>query len=159
MSQAAVILTLWLVSAWIEAGVLGLPLAWHVGGALAASFYWLYMFGHWDAGAVFAMSVSCQAVSRASTVVFVWVSRPDAHGMALTRKMNTVAALIAVVCGVGVLVLQFRIAILTVLASVLVIRVIRELFYNRRGGINPLAVSLTQRAVELTAFLVAVLAP
>jgi hypothetical protein len=153
------ILILWLVLSAIEERVFRIAPGRHILGAAILGLCWVPFLWKGDPSRFMPLAFITQTVSRSSAMALAWVSRPDRNGMALTRKMTGFSGLVAAACGAAAaFTLSFRIAVLTVLASFVILRAIREWFYRRTGGISPVAVSIAQRATELSTLLIVSLA-
>ncbi len=105
-------------------------------------------------------ALAAHTISRALVIVMAWISRPTAAGFALSKKMNSFAAGFAIACGaVTAFLFGFRPGVIIMLVGFLILRLVRQHFYNRHGGINTRALSLAQHATELSTLLVALYLP
>jgi cobalamin synthase len=140
----------------IEERVFRIPPGRHILGVALLSFCWFVFLRHQWRNAVGPVVFVTQTVSRAAAIAIAWVSRPAKEGMGLARKLTTVSAAIAIACGCfAALTWGIRSATLMLLACFLIIRLVREQYYRRLGGITPTALSITQRMTELSTLLVA----
>jgi hypothetical protein len=156
-SRTLLILLVWLLLSVIEERVFRIPFGRHILGAAALGVCWFPLLWHKYAYGYLLDALASQTVSRAAAIALAWISRPNKRGMSLTRNMNSVSAGIALACGgVGALLQGPRRAGMIVAVSFLITRAIRGWYYRDQGGINPTALSLTQRASELSTLLIAV---
>lgn len=153
----------WLLIVWLLAGVaearfLAVPAWRHVLGAVALSPVWFYVLVNVISDRrLLLVAVAAHSVARASVVAMAWVSRPAKEGVALCTNLNSLSAGLAIGCGgIAALLCGIRPAVLMLLVGSLVIRLLREWYYRRLGGINATALSITQRITELSTLLIAV---
>lgn len=156
--RQVIVLLVWVVLAAIEGRVFRIPVGRHILGGCVAPLGWLIWSTEQNNPLYPAVLVS-EIVSRSAAIALAWVSRPDSAGMVLTRRVNSVSALIAIVFGSYVAFTRGYMGIVMVLACFLIVRIIREWYYRRFGGITPTAFSLAQRATELALLLIAALMP
>jgi hypothetical protein len=147
----------WLIVAAIEERVFRIPFGRHIVGAAVLGLCWFALTSHDRANRFIPVAFVTQTVSRAAAIALIWVSRPDKQGMLLARETNTISAGIAIASGGAVAVtLGIRTALVMVLACFLIMRVVREWYYRRFGGVSTTAFSITQRVTELSTLLIAV---
>jgi cobalamin synthase len=148
---------LWLVVAGLEGRFLNAVGWWHIAGAAAVLPVWLYFIRELDPTRLLLAALAAHTISRASAIVMVWISRPTAAGMALSKKLDSFAAGFAIACGAATAFLfGFRPGFIIMLVGFLILRLIRQRYYEQQGGVNTTALSLTQHATELTTLLIAV---
>ena len=148
---------LWIIVAGIEARFLSFAGWWHVLGALVLLPVWFFYLGQLDPMHAVPVALAAHTISRALLIVIVWISRPTAAGMALSRKLDSIGAVFAIACGtVTAFLFGFRPGSIMILVGFLTVRLIRQRYYGRFGGVNTMALSLTQHATELTTLLIAV---
>jgi len=141
----------WVALAFVEQKVLKLPALVHVIGAAIVAL--LFVLVRSDRMAFVVTAVL--AVGRAAMITLLWVSRPAAEGLAIGKALHTTTAVMAIVFGAGAALLcGIPPAILMVFAAYIIVRVIREYWYKRRGGIDRLSLSLTLRVTELSTLLI-----
>jgi cobalamin synthase len=149
------VLAMWLIASVVEERALRVPFGRHILGAGILCLFWFPILKNVSVDRVAPLTFATQVISRSAAIVFVWISRPDARGMALSRKMNRTAAAIAIGCAFLTAVsFGIRHALVILLACFLILRVCREAYYKRLGGINPTAISLTQHATEISTMLI-----
>jgi cobalamin synthase len=152
----------WLLVAWILAGIaeerfLHVPGWRHFLGAAVMSPVWFYVLGSANSSRLVLVALASHSISRASVIAMAWVSRPAKDGMALSKKLDSFSAGLAIACGgIAAFLCGIRPAVLMLLVAFLILRLVREWYYHRLGGINTTALSLTQRTTELSTLLVAV---
>jgi len=155
-SAVACLLLAWLFLAMPEAVLFRIPLWRHVLGAAGVSLCWVPLLRQIDSVRLVPVAIATHALSRASAIALIWVSRPSRDGMALARKLDSFSACIAIACGTAAAVYcGLRPAVLMVLVSTLVLRGVRHWFYQNSGGVNPTALSVAQHATELSTLLIA----
>jgi hypothetical protein len=156
-SSAAVYLVLaWLFLAVLEAALFRIPLWRHLLGAALVGLCWLPLLLRGDSARLLPIAIAIQALSRASAIALIWVSRPSAEGLDLARKLDSVSAAIGVTCGVvAALLCGLRPAVFMLLVNTLILRGVRHWFYKNRGGVNPTALSVAQHATELSTLVIA----
>ena len=132
---------------------------WHILGAAEILPFWFYFyFLRVDPARLLPAALAAHTISRTLVIVMLWISRPTAAGMVLSKKMDSVAASFAIVCGaITTFVFGARPGLIILLVGFLTLRLVRQRFYEKHGGINTTALSITQHATELTTLLIAVL--
>lgn len=123
--RIASLLLVSVVLAAIEGRVFRIPVGRHILGGCVVCLGWLIWVKENNNPLYPAVEVS-EIVSRSAAIALAWVSRPDCAGMVLTRRMNSVSAIIAIVCGSYVAFTRGYMGIVMVLACFLIVRVIRE---------------------------------
>ncbi len=104
-----------------------------------------------------AILVASQAVSRAALVVMAWISRPAGIGLAFgfCSSLTTSAAIVAILQGILFAFLcGARAGAIVVLGAYILIRILREWFYKRLGGITGDCLGTTSQIVECFVLLV-----
>jgi cobalamin synthase len=153
---------LWLLIAWMllavaEQRFLHVPGWRHVLGAAVLTPVWFYVLGSANPTRLVLAALAAHSLSRASVIAMAWVSRPSQEGMALSKKLDSFSAGLAIACGgVTAFLCGIRPAVLMLLLAFLILRLARQWYYHNLGGINATALSLTQRATELSTLLIAV---
>lgn len=148
---------LWLAAAAIEQRFLAGVGWWHILGAAAVLPVWFYFLSQLDPARLLLAALAAHTISRASAIVMVWISRPTAAGMVLSKKLDSFAAGFAIACAaVTAFLFGFRPGFIMMLVGFLILRLIRQRYYDRQGGVNATALSYTQHATELTTLLIAV---
>ena len=152
------VLLAWIAFAFLEERFLHAPRGRHVLGAVVLTPVWFYVFGSLHSSRLVLTAVTAHAVSRASVIALAWVSRPAKEGMRLSKNLDSFSAGLAIACGaLPAFLCGFRPAVVMILAAFLILRVGREWYYRQLGGINATALSLTQRATELSTLLIVAL--
>lgn len=153
---------LWLLIAWMflaagEERFLRVPGWRHILGAATLSPVWFYVLGSVNPTRLVLVALAAHSVSRASVIAMAWVSRPAKDGMALSKTLDSFSAGLAIASGaITAFLCGIRPAVLMLLLAFLIIRLARQWYYHNLGGINATALSLTQRATELSTLLIAV---
>ncbi len=101
---------------------------------------------------ILAVCIAAQAVPRAAIVGLAWVSRPAGTGVgyALSSTLTTPVAVAAI--AEGVLAAFFcgaRAGIVMIVGTILIARLAREFFYNRRGGVDADCLGATEQLIEV----------
>jgi cobalamin synthase len=148
---------LWIVVAGVEDRFLQVTGWWHILGATALLPVWFYFLGQLDPMRAALVALAAHTISRALLIVMAWISRPTAAGMALSRKIDSIAAGFAIACGaVTAFLFGFRPGFIMILVGFLILRLIRQRYYTQLGGVNTTALSLTQHTTELSTLLIAI---
>jgi cobalamin synthase len=148
---------LWIAVAGVEDRLLPVTGWWHILGATALCPIWFYFLGQLDPMRAVLVALASHTISRALLIVMAWISRPTAAGIALSRKLNSIAAGFAIACGaVTAFLFGFRPGFIMILVGILTLRLIRQRYYTQLGGVNTTALSLTQHATELTTLVIGV---
>jgi hypothetical protein len=149
-----VIVVLWIALAWAEQRVLRLSSAYLLSTVLAfvvSGAVW----GRFPPTIETAMTGP--AVARAAMIALAWVSRPAASGLALA--ISTWAALAAM--GTAILIafaaLDYRRALAMGVGAYLVVRLMREWSYRRKGGIDNTSLAVAKGLTEVMCVVVGTL--
>jgi hypothetical protein len=136
-----------MVLTWMEQRVLHLSNAYLLVSIVAGA-VWLRFPS--AAGVV----VAVHAAARAAMIGLAWVARPGASGPAL--DITSWAALAGIGTGVVVvfMALDYRRAVAICVGGYLVVRVVRELAYRRRGGVDKTALAAAKGLTEVMAVVV-----
>ena len=147
-APALLVVILWIVAGHFEI----LPRPWILGIVLAA--FWFEALRHMDPAQVLTAAVAAHSVSRAGMIALAWVSRPGAEGLALASRLNTWRAIAAILIGVaGALLAGWRVGLVMLLGSYLILRLARLWCYKRRGGIDRAGLAVSQALLELFALI------
>lgn len=127
-------------------------------GAFGAVALLLSVIARWQAlqyfsgPSVLTACIAAQAVPRAAMVGLAWASRPagDGLGYSLASTLGTTGAVIALLQGaVAAFVCGLREGAVIVLGSFVIVRLAREYFYRRIGGVNGDCLGATEQALEI----------
>jgi hypothetical protein len=145
----------WMAAAWAERVYLGLARSWILSSGIAAC--WFFALRHLDSTRVLPTAVVAHTISRAGAIALAWVSRPAASGFQLSSRLTTPLALLSLAEGVAACLLAgIRSGVLLIAASYLMLRLVQEWCYKRRGGMDATGFTASQAALELLTLLVSV---
>ena len=141
---------LWILVRFAERFAIGLSYPWVLN--LAVGVCWLVALQRFQPSRVLPAAIAAHTISRAGAIGLAWVSRPAAAGFVLSLKVRTPPALLAMAQGVAAAFLGgMRAGLLLTAASYLVLRLLQEWCYKRRGGIDAAGFSGAQAALEVAA--------
>ena len=153
MVGAAVAAVFWIVAALAERSVLGFSRPWVLNFGVGVC--WFIALQRLDPTRVLGAAVTAHALSRSGAIGLTWASRPAASGFGLSLMVETPLALLAIALGLAAsFVGGIRAGLLLIAASYLVLRLMQEWCYKRRGGIDAVAFSISQAALEILAMVV-----
>jgi hypothetical protein len=116
---------------------------------------WLVTLPHLDSSRVLSAAVTAHTMSRAGAIGLAWVSRPAVNGFGITARIHTRLAVFAIAQGLlAAFIGGVRVGLLLIAASYLVLRLMQEWCYKRRGGIDATGFSVAQAVIELLTIVV-----
>ena len=127
-------------------------------GAFGAVALLLSVLARWQALQYFSgpsivtACIAAQAVPRAAMVGLAWASRPagDGLGYSLASTLGTAGAALALLQGaIAAFVCGWRAGAVIVLGSFVIVRLAREYFYRRIGGVNGDCLGATEQVLEI----------
>jgi adenosylcobinamide-GDP ribazoletransferase len=101
---------------------------------------------------IWEIVIASQTLPRAGMVALAWVSRPvgSGLGLAFSSTLTTSGALIAIAQGIiAALVCGLRPGLTLIVGAYLVIRLMRDYFYRRIGGVNGDCLGATEQLLEI----------
>jgi cobalamin synthase len=120
--------------------------------ALSAAAHWLALDNFAPGPGILAVCIAAQAVPRAAIVGLIWISRPAGTGLgyALSSTLTTPIAVAAIAQGVlAAFLCDPRAGVVLIVGTILVARLAREYFYNRRGGVDADCLGATEQLLEI----------
>ena len=143
----------WIVAGLTDRLALGFARPWILNLGISAC--WIIALQHFDSSRVLGSAVTAQSISRAGAIGLAWVSRPAADGFGIASRIDTRLAAFAIVQGLlATFIGGVRVGLLLIAASYLVLRLMQEWCYRRRGGIDATGFGVAQTAIELLAILI-----
>lgn len=126
---------------------------------LSAVARWLALENFAEAPGILVVCIAAQAIPRAAVVGMAWVSRPAGTGLdyELASTLTTPMAIAAIAQGVlAAFLCGARAAVVLIVGSFLIAKLVREFFYKRRGGVDGDCLGVTEQLLEI--FILAVFA-
>jgi adenosylcobinamide-GDP ribazoletransferase len=113
---------------------------------------WLALENFAAGPSILVVCIAAQAIPRAAIVGLSWVSRPSGTGLgyALSSTLTTPAAVAALAQGVvAALLCGARAGVVLIVGSFLIVKLSREYFYKRHGGVNGDCLGATEQVLEV----------